>query len=496
MTRQAGSQSAPPSTADRLVPLGHWVYAYVERLRSRGFLPDLDPLVQPYRRAQLAADLRGLDPDTLPEPVAEWVRLLRQEFVGAVGTASEPRVGVTLSAGARGATTQRLDAVRPVGDGSVWPWALGSAWFEAGPLTGESGVRFDRHIPRDPDQRTISLRMGGVTDNTYLSLAAGPGVVTLGRFDRNWGPAGTPGVLVSDNPMSYPSVGFDLRLGPIAFNSFGGELDTMAATHRYLAANRVAYTTPRTTVALTEAVLYSGGGRGLSLQFLIPSILQFEHENPPGEDLAENLMLGLEVRRNWGRVETYFEGLLDDIDLSPPPGLSRAATRYALTAQVRWRPVGERVEAAVQYQRVSSFAYRSNRPVDEFDYLGRGLGPNFADYDHLVATLDFFPRIRGLQLTPAVEVLRQGEGDFRVPFPGDSVLRISPSLFLGVVETTWRAALRGRYQPRRAFWISWDVGPDWIRNAGHLTGVRQSKFVALVSAGARLEFGGRVGSGR
>jgi len=299
------------------------------------------------------------------------------------------------------------------------------------------------------------------------------------------------GLLVSRNPLSYPQLGVDVRLGRIALQSFTGELDTLAGTRRYLAANRFAYSTARTTLALTEAVLYSGSGA--LLQFLNPfTILQFEHENPPGEGLAENLMLGLQFWRAWGRVETYAEGLLDDIDLQPASGKRRAPTRYALTAGVRWRPSGERLEAAVEYQRVSSYAYRSVRPADRFDHLGRGLGPNFADYDHLAALADVFPGIAGLRLTPGLEVLRQGEGDFRAPFPEDTVFRSSPSLLLGVAERTVRASLRGRYQPLGAFWLSWDLGHGWIRNAGHVAGASTSRFEALVSAGARLEFGSAI----
>src|SRR3990172_9708677 len=57
----------------RFVESGHWAYEYLARLRTRGYLGELDPLVHPHHREDIVRALSTLDPDTLPRPVAHSV---------------------------------------------------------------------------------------------------------------------------------------------------------------------------------------------------------------------------------------------------------------------------------------------------------------------------------------------------------------------------------------------------------------------------------------
>lgn len=75
-------------------------------------------------------------------------------------------------------------------------------------------------------------------------------------------------------------------------------------------------------------------------------------------------------------------------------------------------------------------------------------------------------------LTPTVQVQRQGEGDLRVPLGPYSEFRAGPALFLRVKQTTYGLGLRGRYQPNRFVWVAWDVGRNFVRNAGHTGNLR------------------------
>ena len=97
--------------------------------------------------------------------------------------------------------------------------------------------------------------------------------------------------------------------------------------------------------------------------------------------------------------------------------------------------------------------------------------------------------VRGLRLTPTAAVLRQGESDLRANAPQpDSVFAAQPALFVGVRETTYRVGLQGFYQPTRFGWIRWDVGQDFIRSVGHVTGQNRSRFVAIGEVGLRFDF--------
>ena len=44
--------------AARYLPTDHWTYEYIGRLRDRGMLTSLHPLVQPYRRIDIARGCR------------------------------------------------------------------------------------------------------------------------------------------------------------------------------------------------------------------------------------------------------------------------------------------------------------------------------------------------------------------------------------------------------------------------------------------------------
>src|SRR5574341_1334127 len=146
LPRAAGAQRS----GSRLLETDHWANDYLRRLRSAGYLSRLDHLAEPYRWSEVARSLRGLGPDSLPEPMASWVRLLRREF----GIEIDPggaRAGALLVGGARAASSRRLDPLRPVGTGELWPRGAGGVWITTGPLAAETRVLFDAYLPDDPD---------------------------------------------------------------------------------------------------------------------------------------------------------------------------------------------------------------------------------------------------------------------------------------------------------------------------------------------------------
>ncbi len=57
-------------TTSRLIPTDHWSYEYIRRLRDRGYLTNLNPLVQPYRRGEVVQGLGAIDVSALHPEVA------------------------------------------------------------------------------------------------------------------------------------------------------------------------------------------------------------------------------------------------------------------------------------------------------------------------------------------------------------------------------------------------------------------------------------------
>jgi len=111
-----GLSAQQSERGSRFIETSHWAYEYLGRLRARGYLESLDPMSQPYHRADIVRALAPLNPDSLPRPVSQWVRMLKQEF-----GAEDQAWGAVVMGGGRAANTNRLDAVRPTGEGSLWP---------------------------------------------------------------------------------------------------------------------------------------------------------------------------------------------------------------------------------------------------------------------------------------------------------------------------------------------------------------------------------------
>ena len=119
-------------------------------------------------------------------------------------------------------------------------------------------------------------------------------------------------------------------------------------------------------------------------------------------------------------------------------------------------------------------------------HLDRGLGDPWSDYDRLTVRADLYPSVRGLRVSPVVQFQRKGEGDYRLPFQARRT--DIPGIFIGVVETTKRVAVQGRYQPRSEFFLEWDLGRSFVSNAGHVDGLSEGRFSFSVRLGLTLEF--------
>ena len=118
-------------------------------------------------------------------------------------------------------------------------------------------------------------------------------------------------------------------------------------------------------------------------------------------------------------------------------------------------------------------------------HLDRGLGDPWSDYDRLTLRADWYPSIQGLRVSPVLQFQRKGEGDYRNPDPPQLGL---PGIFHGVLETTKRVAVQGRYQPRREAFLEWDIGRSFISDPGHVNGPSEGRFSVLVRLGITFEF--------
>jgi hypothetical protein len=503
-------QQDPARTGSRTLPTDSWTYEAISRLRSRGFLPRINPTVQPYRRIDVASDLMGLDPVEHDEPVAGWIDLLRKELASELAVLegdddATTRVGAQIRLGGTMADSRRRDPLVPfrteneeTANDRAWPLNVESAWMEthgAAIVVDLYGDHWYYSDHGDPDGISPKgfLALLRRSDNSYVTAAFPWGDVWLGRMRRNWGPIGQKGLMVSDNPVAYPQFGLDVGRGRVRVHFFSGELDAIEGRTRYVMANRVDYGTPNFWISLGEAKVFSTN-RNSALRFLNPAeLLIFDHDSEP-TDVEGNLMFNGTLWARRGETTAYGELVVDDFDIvsfRQGEASEGEPLNYQIAMGVRYHGVSPKVELGFDYRRVSAWSYRSS-VTDRWTYLDRSLADPWADFDRLELRADLFPQVRGLRLSPVVQLQRMGEGDYRDPLypnPNDKGL---PGTFLGVMETTRRVALQGRYQPQRLFFVEWDVGRSFVSNAGNVEGTSENRLSYLVRLGITLGAQGRL----
>ena len=497
----------PGQIGSRILSMDSWTYEAIERLRSRAFLPGLNPLAQPYRRIDVAAELVDVDADTLQEPVAGWVRMLRRELAPELSRIRESedeavgqRVGLQFLLGATASDSRRRDPLMPyrtsanegLSDRAWWSWA-GGLWLETYNMAVETRLHWDtwyKKVHGDPDgQNPGGFKAFGRTDNAYLTLAYPWGNIWVGRFKRNWGPIGQTGMMIGANPTSYPQIGLDLGRGSLTFRFMAGELESVGGRQRYIVGNRLDYRRGNFWVSLGESALYSGEVAVLRL-FNPLEFIFFDHNaNNNRTEISGNLMLNAMFWARVGQGTLYGEFALDDFDLNPRTGVSNRpieATSYQLSLGGRYLGVSDRLEFGFDYRRVTAWSYRSGALTEVWMHLDRGLGDPWSDYDRLTFRADLYPSIRGLRISPVLQFQRKGEGDYRIPSGPQVGL---PGIFHGVMETTRRVAVQGRYQPRSEVFLEWDLGRSFISNADHMDGSSEGRFSFSLRFGLTLERG-------
>jgi len=498
----------PGRIGSRLLSTDSWTYEAVEQLLLRGHLSELNPLSQPFRRIDVAWALRSLDPEQLAHPVADWVTVLREELAPELERLAEEEiegqmVGMEIVLGGSAADSRRRDPLFPYRtqadegftDRAWWRYS-GNLWFESHNVAAETRLAKDawwKEGHGDPDGNNPGgFEFLGRTDNAYVTAAFSWGNLWLGRFRRNWSPIGQTGLMIGHNPTSYPQIGLDLGRGSFSFQYMAGELNPLDGRKRYVVANRLDYGGERLRLSVGEAAVYSGEDSPLRLMNPVEFIFFDHNANNDRKDISGNVMFNAMFWTRVGEATFFGEAVLDDFDLNPRTGTEDRpveATSYQVSLGGRYHGIRDDVVLGFDYRRVSAWSYRSGPAAEIWTQLNRGLADPWSDYDRTTLRLDLFPRVFGLRLSPVFQYQRAGEGDYREPFPpGDGILGM-PGIFHGVMETTKRIGLEGRYQPRRFFFLDFDLGRSFIENAGHVRGHSEQRFSFEFALGTTVQFG-------
>jgi hypothetical protein len=468
--------------ASPYIPLDDPRLPLLEHLIARGEIDDPSPMVRPFRRSDAVRVLVAADSSGKASS-AELIRALRVQFEDPPG--SQWRIAAR--AGGQAFSHIRRDVLHPLGPDGVRPYAdfTGEAVFGGFALVSRPAA--EPRVADDPEwPGRTDLELIWRFPEAYVSAQFKYGSVFLGQMDRNWGPTGLDGIGVSDYAYSEPEAAFDLgtetlRLYALA-RGLPDETDaTGARVHRYFFAHRLGIRLSRKlSVGIWETTVLAGNDREFDARYRNPvTLLLLANQYGLGAD--GNVMFGFDAQWRVGagiRLETQVG--LDDLQYENTSGDTRYPNRYAFTVAATG-PIGDRCAWRAFYTQASSLAFRALDPFENFTTSGVGLGRNFDDQDQITLTLSVPGGVRWL-FTPELTLLRQGEGQINDPFPtSPEEAGAIPTLFIGTVEKTWRAALgiSGRQGPLE---VLANAGFHHVVNANNEPGRTVDRFEGRLQA--------------
>ena len=481
-TWRLGAQSASP-----YLPIGHWSTPYIEHLITRGVVVDPTPLTRPWREAVIVQALK--DADTTAMTGAERAQVAR--IVAALDDPEAgPRARVDLDVGVAAANFSRRDPLRAdsTGHGTVNGGA--NLDFRFGPIVAVTHPELDTRLKYDPDWYGRKNRViAGRTDEAYLSAQWRYGEVFFGSLDRNWGPAAVQGLLLSPNPYSLTHLAVNVGTSGFQLQAWVTQLNdltdsTGATIHRYMVQHRLWVKIPAGwTVSAWEGSVTSGNGRTLEPWFA--NLMDLGYLEQVNTNTNVNSFLGLDFQRR-GRTSVFGQFLLDDIQVDKSAASDKKPSSYGLTLGAQGSAAGMAWMAF--YTRVANLTYRNEDNTMVPLFFGLGTGRNYDDYDQLTLKGSVLTG-PGVMLEPELTLLRQGQGDPRLPHPPVSAYPTTAGIFQGIVERTFRVALGARADGSH-FGISGNAGLHFVHNEAHVSGVSGTRFVGQIAVTYR--FGGET----
>jgi hypothetical protein len=477
--------------ASPYVPLDDPRLAAFEHLVATGDILDPSPFVRPFRRADA---LRMLD-SALTQGRARDPALIEDLRRAWRGDSAEARWEVAGRAGFQSYSNARRDPLHPGGPDGLRPYVDLGLTAVFGDFVLVSRPAIETRLLRDPDwPGRKDIKVTGRQVEGYLAAQFRYARLFYGETDQNWGPVGLPGIGLSD--YGYPHPRFGLEIGTDRFR-LSAQASTLAdltdtagrAVHRYFFAHRIdARLSRRLHLGLWETVVLGGPERGFDARYRNPvTLLLLANEYGLGD--RGNVLLGLDIAWRIGeRTRLQGQFALDDFQYQNRSGPTRLPNRYAFTLMATG-PLAGRLGWRGFYSQASSLAFRTADPVENLTDQGVGLGRSFADNDQATFIVTAPLTTRWL-VAPELTLLRQGEGSLADSFPVGTARGDTPTLFIGTVERTWRAAL-GLSGQQGPLAVSASAGLHYIQNQAHASGRTRTRFVGRIQATLGL---GRHGS--
>ncbi|HEY0970516.1 MAG TPA: hypothetical protein VGE02_06025 [Gemmatimonadales bacterium] len=438
--------AALAAQASPFVPVDDPAYAYVDALLARGELRSLTALERPYtvaalRRATADADSSGIRGD--------WLRALRRRITvydarPAGATDSVPALHGYVSARVTGTaqSSGRRELMLADDEGGVHPGAALLLGASTGNLAIGARIAGDQRLQDDPE--FDGKRDGGISGRVEEAYVSGQwrfGELFLGRMARNWGPQQVAGLQVGDYAYSYDHLFARLGTERLRLMTVIARLDDRPGLYdpvvqRYLSVHRLAGRWRDVEIAATETYVYSGAGRGFEPSLANPlTPVLIPHYNEADRDGNVSFALDLHWRTPVGTFAA--QGMVDDFQFESGEETTEEPSSYGVTVAGEGLPLFGDQRWFASYTRVSNLTYRTGNIGDSYIVEGLSPGRGSSDYDELRLGVD-------LAVLPSMPVRlyaarrRQGEGDYRLPFPSPEENADTPGFLAGRVARVTR----------------------------------------------------------
>jgi hypothetical protein len=386
----------------------------------------------------------------------------------------ELRASVWLTPYLTAQTTGRRELMLADGPSAGLPGADIRVAFGGSAYAAVARLRVDRALKTDPEfigkkDRSLTARM----EDAYLSGRWRFAELSFGRVARNWGPAPLDGLQVGHYADTYDHAYLRLGVESLHLSTIVARLDDMtigtdSVAQRYFTAHRLAVRWRRLEIAASEAVVYGGIARGFEPSLANPlSVLDLLQYN---ERQSLNVSYGLDAAWRTATHGLYVgQLLLDDFQIDRCGIRCKEPASVGYTLLAEGVPLAGDARSFASYTRVTNLTYRSANVWERYTSFDLSLGRGESDYDESRVGIELAPTLGGpLRLYGAYR--RQGEGDYRKPFPPVADNPTTPLIFAGVVTRVTRAGAQWTTSGRIS--LTADMGYNWVTNADHVSGRR------------------------
>ncbi len=481
---------AASAQASLYVPLDDIAYQYTDALMARGEMRGLSLLERPYTARQLAAEADSALAHNHSAVVKSYAIALRTalqryatDSTGATTASSDsPKFFGNADLYATAETSGERELMQADSDRSVTGGFGFRLAMVAGPFAAILHPIIDNSLNHDPDFAGRKDRaIAGRTQDAYVSGQWDYFDLFLGRIARNWGPYSLQGLQLGSAPYTYDHLYIRAGTDAVHLSALAAKLDDAfepsGVYARYFYTHRLGVRWRGLEAAASEGYIATGIGRSWDLSLLNPTniyALSWRNERVQG-----HLTLGGDLGLRTSRFGNYTgEVLLGNRQIDACGTLNcQEPASYGISAAAEGIPLIGDNKLFASYSRLSALAYRSKDLAGQYSILGVGLGQPFSDYDELRAGVDL-AAVPYTTLRVYGAFRRQGQGDYRLPFPPDTAFPVTAGFLQGIAEHIARAAVSGATTIAPGLELTADVGFNHETNAAHLTGITQTRFVA------------------